>query len=196
MSSEKKKLLNGFLSSKSHKKAGADTLSRAKAILINEEEKSVKNKLDNQSVDHIEDKNIDQSDNKQAKKSVNKRSNKQKEKKDDQQDIKQPYEIPLLNKNEAIIYYSLLKLSKCFTTCKRMEEVLGISQHTIRKCLKRLKDKGVIDYNSKNIHGRYGLEIITYQTLVQIFDKEEVIKKLESVDPKKISLFSTLNDLL
>ena len=74
-----------------------------------------------------------------------------------------PHQTPekhVLNTNEAVLYYALLKNRGCFTTVRRIASVLGKSEHTMRKCLKRLARFGLVEYRQENLRGQQGIRIV------------------------------------
>ena len=69
-------------------------------------------------------------------------------------------EVYFLNENEALLYAALKRNVGCFTTVKRIAKVLGKSEHTMRKCLKRLMRMGLLRYERDNLRNQQGIRIV------------------------------------
>ena len=93
-----------------------------------------------------------------------------------------------LSRNEALLYYTLLMNVGCFTTVKRLSKKLGRSEHTLRKCLKRLADKGFVKYKVELLRNQRGIRIVhVKETNVAVKD-EKVFEDLESLPISEISI--------
>jgi hypothetical protein len=56
--------------------------------------------------------------------------------------------IPL-TENQAILYFCLRQLNGAITNLSRISQVTGISEHTLKSCLKKLRQEGLIQYSGR-----------------------------------------------
>src|SRR5262249_30869875 len=56
--------------------------------------------------------------------------------------------IPL-TENQAILYFCLKQLNGVMTNLARISQVTGISEHTLKSCLKKLRQEGLIQHSGR-----------------------------------------------
>ncbi len=99
-------------------------------------------------------------------------------------------QVYVLNFNEALLYGALAENVGCFTTVRRIAEVLGRSEHTMRKCLRRLARMGLVEYEVTNLRTQQGIRILRVRRVrVSVIQgKEEVVRKLKQTPLQEIAL--------
>ena len=112
--------------------------------------------------------------------------------------IPQSHDRPIiLRENEALLYYALNYNSGCFTTVRRIAQKLDKSEHTLRKCLKRLKTMGLIVYQRTNVRGQQGIKIRTKSASINILGNMDRVKLLLKDLPLiEIPIHTTKDNLL
>src|ERR671925_492183 len=56
--------------------------------------------------------------------------------------------IPL-TENQAILYFCLKQINGVITNLSRISQVTGISEHTLKSCLKKLRQEGLIQHSGR-----------------------------------------------
>ena len=103
-------------------------------------------------------------------------------------------EVFFLNENEALLYTALKRNVGCFTTVKRIAKVLGKSEHTMRKCLKRLVKMGLVRYERDNLRNQQGIRIVEVRDVpVKVLgDRSRVEQVLKEALLEKIAFESEI----
>jgi hypothetical protein len=129
--------------------------------------------------------------------------------------IQQPHEIPyessieasnrttnqdgsnhpvLLTENQAILYFCLQKIGGETTSLSRIARETAISEHTLKSCLKKLREEQVIIYGGRhNCGGRIGFTAKALERpIVLRGDKSRLTKKLQQIDYHALLFTETL----
>jgi len=103
-------------------------------------------------------------------------------------------QVYFLNENEALLYAALKRNVGCFTTVKRIAGVLGKSEHTLRKCLKRLVKMGLVRYERDNLRNQQGIRIVEVKDVpVKVLgDRSRVEQVLKEASVEKIAFESEM----
>jgi len=98
-------------------------------------------------------------------------------------------QVYFLNENEALLYAALKRNVGCFTTVKRIAGVLGKSEHTLRKCLKRLVKMGLVRYERDNLRNQQGIRIVdVIKAEVRVLgDKSKVDRMIKKANIEEIA---------
>ncbi|MDL1978332.1 MAG: PT domain-containing protein [Deltaproteobacteria bacterium] len=115
-----------------------------------------------------------------------------------------PSQQPILVQNEAILFHCLKQLNGQVTTMAKIHQATDISIDTLRGCLKRLRQKGMISQNGglKNVAGQIGFSRKTTETKFVLRGNSENLKsKLASIDYRSLPIVTNqlddqLNDQL
>jgi len=104
----------------------------------------------------------------------------------------------LLTENQAILYVCLQKINGIVTSLSRIARESRISEHTLKSCLKKLRDEGLIIYGGRrNCGGRIGFTAKTIeQRIILRGDKGRLTKKLEQINYEALSFTESLEDVL
>jgi hypothetical protein len=90
----------------------------------------------------------------------------------------------LLTENQAILYFCLQRISGETTSLSRIARETAISEHTLKSCLKKLRDERVIMYGGRrNCGGRIGFTAkVLERPIILRGDKSRLTKKLQQID--------------
>jgi hypothetical protein len=104
----------------------------------------------------------------------------------------------LLTENQAILYFCLQRISGETTSLSRIARETAISEHTLKSCLKKLREERVIIYGGRrNCGGRIGFTARTVEwPIVLRGEKSRLAKKLQQIDYHALLFTETLEGAL
>jgi len=104
----------------------------------------------------------------------------------------------LLTENQAILYFCLQRIGGETTSLSRIARETAISEHTLKSCLKKLREEQVIIYGGRrNCGGRIGFTAkVLERPIVLRGDKSRLTKKLQQIDYHALLFTETLEGTL
>jgi hypothetical protein len=104
----------------------------------------------------------------------------------------------LLTENQAILYFCLQKINGETTSLSRIARETAISEHTLKSCLKKLREEQLIIYGGRcNCGGRIGFTAKALERpIVLRGDKSRLTKKLQQIDYQALLFTETLEGTL
>jgi hypothetical protein len=104
----------------------------------------------------------------------------------------------LLTENQAILYFCLQRIGGETTSLSRIARETAISEHTLKSCLKKLREEHVIMYGGRrNCGGRIGFTAkVLARPIVLRGDKGRLTKKLQQIDYHALLFTETLEGTL
>jgi transposase-like protein len=107
--------------------------------------------------------------------------------------IRSPVESPdghtardavLLTESQAILYFCLRRIGGVTTSLSRIARETGISEHTLKSCLKKLREERLLLYGGRqNCGGRMGFTAKTLERRIVLRgDKTRLAKQLQQID--------------
>jgi hypothetical protein len=104
----------------------------------------------------------------------------------------------LLTENQAILYFCLYRIDGETTSLSRIARETAISEHTLKSCLKKLREEQVIIYGGRhNCGGRIGFTAkVLERPIVLRGDKSRLTKKLQQIDYHALLFTETLEGTL
>jgi transposase-like protein len=95
-----------------------------------------------------------------------------------------PHDAVLLTENQAILYFCLQRIGGVTTSLSRIARETGISEHTLKSCLKKLREERLLLYGGRqNCGGRMGFSAKTLdRRIVLRGDKTRLAKQLQQID--------------
>src|SRR5215470_10204235 len=104
--------------------------------------------------------------------------------------------IPL-TENQAILYFCLKQLNGVLTNLSRISQVTGISEHTLKSCLKKLRQEGLIQHSGRQqFKGLTGFSARTLPRNLSLQgDGPRFSSRLQRIDFKALSLTARLTPL-
>lgn len=126
---------------------------------------------------------------------------------DNESSIEASYRVPhrdgsdhpvLLTENQAILYFCLQRIGGETTSLSRIARETAISEHTLKSCLKKLREEQVIIYGGRrNCGGRIGFTAkVLARPIVLRGDKGRLTKKLQQIDYHTLLFTETLEGTL
>jgi transposase-like protein len=100
----------------------------------------------------------------------------------------------LLTENQAILYFCLQRLGGVTTSLTRIARETGISEHTLKSCLKKLRDERLLLYGGRqNCGGRMGFTAKTLERRIALRgDKTRLTKQLQQIDYQALGFVESL----
>jgi len=104
----------------------------------------------------------------------------------------------LLTENQAILYFCLQRIGGETSSLSRIARETAISEHTLKSCLKKLREEQLIIYGGRcNCGGRIGFTAKALERpIVLRGDKSRLTKKLQQIDYQALLFTETLEDTL
>jgi hypothetical protein len=104
----------------------------------------------------------------------------------------------LLTENQAILYFCLQKIQGVVTSLSRIARECRISEHTLKSCLKKLRQEGLIIYGGRrNCGGRIGFTARTIERRIILRgDKARLSRRLQQIHYQALSFTEALDDTL
>jgi hypothetical protein len=104
----------------------------------------------------------------------------------------------LLTENQAILYFCLQRIGGETTSLSRIARETAISEHTLKSCLKKLREEQIIVYGGRrNCGGRIGFTAkVLERPIVLRGDKSRLTKKLQQIDYHALLFTETLEGAL
>lgn len=104
--------------------------------------------------------------------------------------------IPL-TENQAILYFCLKQLNGILTNLSRISQVTGISEHTLKSCLKKLRQEGLIQHSGRQqFKGLTGFSAIALHRSISLQgDGLRFSSRLQRIDYKALALTARLTPL-
>src|SRR5215831_3546270 len=104
----------------------------------------------------------------------------------------------LLTENQAILYFCLQKINGVVTSLSRIARECSISEHTLKSCLKKLRQEGLIIYGGRrNCGGRIGFTAKPIERRIILRgDKGRLSRRLQQINYEALSFTETLEDTL
>jgi biotin operon repressor len=114
-----------------------------------------------------------------------------------------PYDSPdnsstiPLTENQAVLYFCLKQLDGAMTNLARIAHVTGISEHTLKSCLKKLRQEGVIQHSGRQqFKGLTGFSARVLLRNISLHgDGSRLSSRLQRIDYKALSLTARLTPL-
>ena len=102
-----------------------------------------------------------------------------------------------LTENQAILYFCLKHLNGTSTSLPRLAQATGISEHTLKSCLRKLRHEGLIQHSErKQSKGLTGFSAVVSQRDISLQgDESKLARKLHQVDLKALLLSARLTPL-
>jgi hypothetical protein len=102
----------------------------------------------------------------------------------------------LLTENQAILYFCLQKINGVVTSLSRIARESRISEHTLKSCLKKLRQEGLIIYGGRrNCGGRIGFTAKTIERRIILRgDKGRLSRKLQQINYQALSFTEPLDE--
>jgi transposase-like protein len=102
----------------------------------------------------------------------------------------------LLTENQAVLYFCLQRLGGVTTSLSRIARETGISEHTLKSCLKKLREERLLLYGGRqNCGGRMGFTATTLERRIALRgDKTRLAKQLQQIDYKALGFVETLEE--
>ena len=109
-------------------------------------------------------------------------------------DDRTAYDAVLLTESQAILYFCLQRIGGATTSLSRIARETEISEHTLKSCLKKLRDERLLRYGGRqNCGGRMGFTAETlHRRIVLRGDKTRLAKQLQQIDYKALSFTEPL----
>jgi hypothetical protein len=106
------------------------------------------------------------------------------------------HDAVLLTENQAILYFCLQQIDGGTTSLSRIARETGISEHTLKSCLKKLREEQLIIYGGRqNYGGRMGFTARSLQRQIILRgDGNRLSKKLQQIDYKTLLFGQILED--
>jgi hypothetical protein len=102
-----------------------------------------------------------------------------------------------LTENQAILYFCLKQLNGLITNLTRISHATGISEHTLKSCLKKLRQERLIQHSGRQQFK--GLTGFAATTLPGNFalqgDRNKLARRLQQIDYKALPLTARLTPL-
>ena len=104
--------------------------------------------------------------------------------------------IPL-TENQAILYFCLKQLNGVITNLSRISQVTGISEHTLKSCLKKLRQEGLIQHSGRQqFKGLTGFSARALPRNLSLQgDGPRFSSRLQRIDYKALALTARLTPL-
>jgi hypothetical protein len=104
----------------------------------------------------------------------------------------------LLTENQAILYFCLQRIGGETTSLSRIARETAISEHTLKSCLKKLREEQVILYGGRcNCGGRIGFTAkVLERSIVLRGDKSRLTKRLQQIDYHALLFTEALGEAL
>jgi hypothetical protein len=104
----------------------------------------------------------------------------------------------LLTENQAILYCCLQKINGVVTSLSRIARECRISEHTLKSCLKKLRQEGLIIYGGRrNCGGRIGFTAKTIERRIILRgEKGRLSRRLQQINYQALSFTEALDDAL
>ena len=108
------------------------------------------------------------------------------------------YDAVLLTENQAILYFCLQRINGVTTSLSRIARETSISEHTLKSCLKKLREGQLIIYGGRqNCGGRIGFTAKTLERRIILRgDRSRLSKKLQHIDYKALLFAEPLEDTI
>jgi hypothetical protein len=90
----------------------------------------------------------------------------------------------LLTESQAILYFCLQRIGGMTTSLNRIAHETGISEHTLKSCLKKLREERLLLYGGRqNCGGRMGFTAKTLERRIVLRgDRTRLAKQLQQID--------------
>ena len=104
----------------------------------------------------------------------------------------------LLTENQAILYFCLQKINGLVTSLSRIARECRVSEHTLKSCLKKLRQEGLILYGGRrNCGGRIGFTAKTVERRIILRgDRGRLSRRLQQIHYQALSFTEALDDVL
>jgi transposase-like protein len=102
----------------------------------------------------------------------------------------------LLTENQAVLYFCLQRLAGVTTSLSRIARETGISEHTLKSCLKKLRQERLLLYGGRqNCGGRMGFTAKTLERRIILRgDKTRLAKQLQQIDYQALGFVESLEE--
>jgi hypothetical protein len=103
----------------------------------------------------------------------------------------------LLTESQSILYFCLKHIDGDITSLNHIAKATGISEHTLKSCLKKLRLEGIIHYGGRrNCGGRFGFTATVSERQITLRgDRNKLIKRLQRIDYHSLALIEPLNKI-
>jgi hypothetical protein len=106
------------------------------------------------------------------------------------------HDAVLLTENQAILYFCLQRLGGVTTSLSRIARETRISEHTLKSCLKKLREERLLLYGGRqNCGGRMGFTAKTLERRIVLRgDKTRLAKQLQQIDYQLLGFVEPLEE--
>jgi transposase-like protein len=104
------------------------------------------------------------------------------------------HNVVLLTESQAILYFCLQRIGGVTTSLSRIARETGISEHTLKSCLKKLREERLLLYGGRqNCGGRMGFTAQTLERRIVLRgDKTRLAKQLQQIDYQVLGFVESL----
>ena len=104
------------------------------------------------------------------------------------------HDAVLLTESQAILYFCLQHIGGMTTSLSRIARETGISEHTLKSCLKKLREERLLLYGGRqNCGGRMGFTAKTLERRIILRgDKTRLAKQLQQIDYQALGFVEPL----
>src|SRR5262249_12382476 len=100
----------------------------------------------------------------------------------------------LLTENQAMLYFCLKEINGRVTSLPQIAREIHISEYTLKSCLKKLRQEGLIRYDGRrNCGGRIGFAAtILHQKMMLQGNKNRLLRKLQQITQQALVFTDSL----
>jgi len=100
----------------------------------------------------------------------------------------------LLTENQAMLYFCLKEINGKVTSLRQIAKETHISEYTLKSCLKKLRQEGLIRYDGRrNCGGRMGFTATTLpQNIILQGNKNKLLRKLQHITQQALVFTESL----
>lgn len=104
------------------------------------------------------------------------------------------HDAVLLTESQVILYFCLQRIGGVTTSLSRIARETGISEHTLKSCLKKLREERILLYGGRqNCGGRMGFTAKTLERRIVLRgDKTRLAKQLRQIDYQALGFVEPL----
>jgi hypothetical protein len=104
------------------------------------------------------------------------------------------HDVVLLTESQAILYFCLQRIGGVTTSLNRIARETRISEHTLKSCLKKLREERLLLYGGRqNCGGRMGFTAKTLERRIVLRgDKTRLAKQLQQIDYQVLGFVESL----
>jgi transposase-like protein len=109
-------------------------------------------------------------------------------------DERRVHDAVLLTESQAVLYFCLERIGGMTTSLSKIARETGISEHTLKSCLKKLREERLLLYGGRqNCGGRMGFTAKTLERRIVLRgDKTKLAKQLQQIDYQALGFVEPL----